>query len=221
MKKGQKMSDEQRLKISQAHKGKKKPWSGKYMTTEHRKSISERMLGNKLCLGRKLSDEVKEKIRVSNLGKVHNISDEGMERMRKKNYVVWNKGKSCRDETKQKISISGNIKRPWMIGNTFSKGEKNGRYIKDRTKLKKSDRRWDTASQEWWKNCKIRDNWQCRLKNSECSTKIEVHHIYSWKDFPELRYDLDNGITLCTKHHPRKRSEEIRLRDFFKSLIID
>ena len=70
MKKGQKMSDEQRLKISQAHKGKKKPWSGKYMTTEHRKSISERMLGNKLCLGRKLSDEVKEKIRVSNLGKV-------------------------------------------------------------------------------------------------------------------------------------------------------
>lgn len=220
MRKGQKMSDEQRMKISQAHKGKKKPWSGKYMTEEHRKAISERMMGNKLCLGRELTEEIKSKIRTSNLGKKHNISAEGMERMKKKNYVVWNKGIPMTEIAKKKLSekIAGR-KAPWMVGNTFQKGEKNSRYIKDRTKLKKSGRRWDSASQEWWKTCKSRDNWECRMKDETCSIKKEVHHIYSWKDFPELRYEITNGITLCTKHHPRKRSEEVRLREYFKMLI--
>ena len=214
------MSDEQRLKISQAHKGKKKPWSGKYMTTEHRKSISERMLGNKLCLGRKLSDEVKEKIRVSNLGKVHNISDEGMERMRKKNYVVWNKGIKKQKEIKipkvpgrKKGSIAWNR---GMLG--YNSGEKNPKWIKDRSKLAKRQERNDSAYAEWRKCVRDRDSWTCKVGEG-CEGKVIAHHIYPWKKYPEFRYTVSNGITLCTKHHPRTREKENEMIGYFLSLL--
>jgi len=48
--------------------------------------------------------------------------------------------------------------------------------------------------------------------------KIKAHHILSWKDFPELRYETNNGITLC-QAHPLKRAEEKRLIPFFQGLV--
>lgn len=31
--------------------------------------------------------------------------------------------------------------------------------------------------------------------------KLIAHHIYNWKDNPDKRYDIDNGITLCEDCH--------------------
>jgi len=44
-----------------------------------------------------------------------------------------------------------------------------------------------------------RDNSTCQ----ECESReeLEAHHIKSWKNFPELRYEVDNGITLCSSCH--------------------
>lgn len=54
-----------------------------------------------------------------------------------------------------------------------------------------------------WKNkCLERDNYTC----SYCCSKDDliVHHIIPWrvcKDDDDLRYDINNGITLCRKCH--------------------
>ena len=72
---------------------------------------------------------------------------------------------------------------------------------------------------QWHKSVKYRDNWSCRIADVNCDGRLEAHHILSWKDFPELRYDINNGITLCHHHHPRKRSDVEKLSPYFKQLV--
>jgi len=99
-------------------------------------------------------------------------------------------------------------------------GEKHFAWIKDRTQLKDDHRnRGGSLSREWSKSVKKRDAWKCKISNKDCDGKIESHHILSWKDYPELRYVLENGITLCKIHHPKKREDEKRLSPYFKSLL--
>lgn len=99
------------------------------------------------------------------------------------------------------------------------KGENHWKWIKDRTKLAKHDERNDYAYLEWMKKCKIRDNYKCRINNNDCDGKLEVHHILGWKSHPELRYEINNGITLCHAHHPKRRAEEKRLIPFLQELV--
>lgn len=72
---------------------------------------------------------------------------------------------------------------------------------------------------EWTKNVKNRDNWSCRIADNNCGGRLEAHHILRWVDYPELRYEVNNGITLCHAHHPRKRAEEKRLVPTFMELV--
>lgn len=62
---------------------------------------------------------------------------------------------------------------------------------------------------DWRTNVFKRDNYLCQI----CSQNgcLEVHHIKSWVEYPELRYIMENGITLCKKHH-RLVHKFIRLR---------
>jgi hypothetical protein len=55
--------------------------------------------------------------------------------------------------------------------------------------------------------------------DKECLGKIEAHHILRWKDYPELRYDINNGITLCHFHHPRTKQMETKSTPIFRKLV--
>lgn len=99
-------------------------------------------------------------------------------------------------------------------------GENHYAWIKDRSKVKiYHDKRGDTLYRQWHKQVFKRDNWKCRMINENCKGKIEAHHILSWRDFIDERYNVNNGITLCEFHHPLKYSEEIRLAPTFQQLI--
>lgn len=51
----------------------------------------------------------------------------------------------------------------------------------------------------WRKSIFERDNYMCRVCSS--SGYITAHHIKSFAHFPELRFELSNGITLCEECH--------------------
>lgn len=117
------------------------------------------------------------------------------------------KGKRLPEETKRKLSES-------------MKGEKHWNWIKDRSLLK-TDRlkMYDTKYKYWMLEVKKRDKWKCRIDNKDCQGEVIAHHILSWRDFPELRYNIKNGITLCQAHHPHKWAEEKRLIPLFSGLV--
>ena len=93
-------------------------------------------------------------------------------------------------------------------------------WKEDRSLLKKQNRRNDPAYVDWRKRVWLRDNFKCRINNSDCSGRIEAHHILGWSKYPELRYEINNGITLCQAHHPRKRVDEQRLIPMFQELVV-
>jgi len=144
-----------------------------------------------------------------------------------KGHIPWNKGmkglQSYHNITGFKPGWNKGISNTWKpwLGKKRPEmtGENNSRWIKDRTKLKKQDRRNDYAYKDWRRQVWVRDGFKCKISNQDCLGRLEAHHILGWTAYPELRYDINNGITLCHTHHPRKRMEEKRLAPIFEELL--
>ena len=145
------------------------------------------------------------------------------ERMKGKSPHVWTKEsreKARLSKLGTKQSLETIMKRGILL-----KGEANPNYIKDRTQLKKfndaaKDRR-SYAYTNWRNQIWLRDNFKCKISNEECEGRIEAHHILGYTAHPELRYVVNNGITLCHYHHPRKRADEINLSPYFQKLVAE
>lgn len=52
----------------------------------------------------------------------------------------------------------------------------------------------------WRKSVFERDNYTCQDCGAQ-RTYLQAHHIESWAENKDLRYKLDNGITLCVDCH--------------------
>lgn len=52
---------------------------------------------------------------------------------------------------------------------------------------------------QWMLAVKNRDRWTC--VNCSSKTKVIAHHIFRFWSFPEFRYSIDNGMTLCRICH--------------------
>lgn len=74
---------------------------------------------------------------------------------------------------------------------------------------------------EWRTSVFKRDNFSCRIADVNCGGQLQAHHILPWRDYVELRYVINNGITLCVAHHPRKRKDEAELSSFFQRLVAE
>lgn len=171
--------------------------------------------------GKKLSIEQKEKLRIILTGRIRTPEH-------CKNISVGKKGKvrkgfSPTPETREKISKAqlGKIVSAETIQKLSDshKGEKSHKWIKDRSEVIDQSLRRTTEGRQWRRKVFLRDNKKCKINNEDCNGQLETHHILPFRDYPELRYDINNGITLCHYHHPLKPSEEKRLSPYFQELI--
>lgn len=76
-------------------------------------------------------------------------------------------------------------------GNYFWKGGVNGEN--DTLRHRREYKEWRTAVYE-------RDDYTCQCCGDR-GGKLNAHHINQFADYPELRYDVNNGITMCAKCH--------------------
>jgi hypothetical protein len=57
-----------------------------------------------------------------------------------------------------------------------------------------------SESKQWRKKVFSRDNYTCQHCNNK-GGKLNAHHIKPFSIYPELRFELNNGITLCRTCH--------------------
>jgi hypothetical protein len=97
--------------------------------------------------------------------------------------------------------------------------EKHPRWVADRTALAPRTRDRTAASLTWARAVKNRDGGCVLRMLGGCAGRLEAHHILSFRQYPELRYAVDNGISLCQAHHPRKRIEAEKLAPIFERIV--
>lgn len=80
------------------------------------------------------------------------------------------------------------------------KGKDNGRYIEDRSLVK--SKRPQFENREWKLKVFERDNYTCQICNQR-GGKLQADHIKPYSLYPDCRWDLDNGRTLCIECHKK------------------
>lgn len=128
--------------------------------------------GNKINVGKKHSEETKRKMKDKLTGR--DVSS-----------WIWKTHKKIRERVRKgEIRYDGEYARNWQGGK-----------CKETQGL-----RMTKEYKEWRMKVFIRDNFTCQ----SCSIrggKLNAHHIRSFKDYPELRLVVDNGVTLCEECH--------------------
>ena len=175
--KGEKMSFEHRKKLIDSHKGQISPMKGKRHTEETRQKISLK------TKGRKLTPQA--------LKNHHGF---------KKGYIPWNKGKPAWNRGKKGQSA-------WNKGlKGFRAGKKHWNWKGGKTPINMTIR--GSLEYKLWRTAVFeRDNYTCiwcGVRNGN-GKRIELHadHIKPFAYFPELRFAIDNGRTLCRECHKK------------------
>lgn len=186
-----------RLCMGIGQRGKNNPFYGKQHTKESIKKMSDSQRGKvSHMLGKHHSEESKIKMSKSHKGvpsamKGKHHTEEARKKMGVKKGMFSgeknpNYGKHFSKKIRDKISKS-NKKR--YLEKCKQLGIKPNTY---RERPKKFER--------WARQIKIKDGFTCQLCH-ETGGKLRSHHIKAWVDYPNDRYNIKNGITLCKECH--------------------
>jgi len=159
---------------------------------------SNRMIGNKNSFyGKHHSEETKEKIRLKKLGTKHSKEwKEHMSQVMTGTKKTEKDKKGCRERMLEMIK-NGTVKN--------LKGEEHWNWRGGVTPFNKKLRthsKWKI----WRELVFLRDNFTCQNpKCAYCQNKIgsilHPHHIKPVALYPELVFDVNNGITYCKEFH--------------------
>lgn len=85
----------------------------------------------------------------------------------------------------------------------FSKlrsGENSVNWNKNKTNEERLLERSTPENRAWAAQVKSRDDYTCVICAAR-GGKLVSHHLMAYGAYPELRYDIDNGVTLCKTCH--------------------
>jgi len=175
---------------------------GKHHSEETKKKIGQSLIGKNK--GKHLSEERKRKISDFQKTRKHN-SQEGFQKGHpfgkrfEKGIIPWskkNKGIHLSPKSEFKkgmIPWNKNKKCPQLGGKNNWNWQ--GGITPINAKLRNS-----IEFRLWREAVFARDNWTCQKYHIK-GGKLHPHHIQNFAQYPELRFAIDNGITLSEKAH--------------------
>jgi len=116
-------------------------------------------------------------------------------------------GKAVSEETREKISRS-----------VYDYNRKAGNGETSENRKLRSSKKFSI----WRRHVFKKDNWTCQ-KCGKRGGRLHPHHIYNFADYADLRFEIDNGITLCKKCHRsfhkiygKRNTTRVQLERFLK-----
>jgi hypothetical protein len=102
----------------------------------------------------------------------------------RKKFLEWVEKRTASKKWKSSAHFQKDAAHPAYRGNATARENEKGQY----------------QYKKWRKDVFMRDFYTCQ-KCGVKGTRFHAHHIKHWADCPKLRYDIDNGITLCISCH--------------------
>ena len=151
---------------------------------------------------------VKKKLTTIEIGALYNVGDNTVSNLlRKFNIPVYSQSERMMDYYYKKGGIEkareiAGSKESRILNSCRHQGitrdEFNGFARSENLRLRGNAKYFD-----WRKNVFERDNYTCQCCGQH-GGKLNAHHIKNFSDNEQLRYDVDNGITLCFNCHSLK-----------------
>lgn len=190
--KGRKVTKGTRKKISISNKiSQRKYWDGH---PELRKEYSERMKG------REISTETRKKMSKSSKGK-----GTGKQKNR-----CWDEERKKKWGIRVKMEFKTGKRVSWFKNHRPDSKKLSEALLKHWDKIGRKKKRkrcfhpssgkyreWRTAVFEY----DVYTCWVCGNRGNQSSCYLEAHHLKSWANYPKLRFDVSNGVTLCKECH--------------------
>ena len=135
--------------------------------------------------------------------------------------IPWNKGIELSEEQKANLNMEGlNIGHPWNKGKTDIYSEECLKQMSQRMKSMTGEKAYNwkggisyghktgyysSQYKEWRKKVFERDNYICQdcgiCSGNGKTAYLTAHHIKSFAKYPELKFEVSNGKTLCEECH--------------------
>ena len=135
--------------------------------------------------------------------------------------IPWNKDLKLSEEQKAKLNMEGlNIEHPWNRGKTGIYSEDRLKQMSELMKSRVGEKAnnwkggisyghktgyYSSRYKEWRIKVFERDDYTCQdcgiCSGNGKVTYLTAHHIKSFAKYPELRFEVSNGVTLCETCH--------------------
>lgn len=161
-------------------------------------------------------DEIKEQIKNTNIEKYGTENPFASEKIKTKirgtNLERYGTESAMQNSEIQKKASDTCMKRygvKYYVQTQIFRGEDSPRWKGGVAKIRSERFTYDYM--KWRTEVFSKNNYTCQCCQDKSgngkSIKLNAHHIMNWKDNPGLRFDVENGITLCEKCHNQFHSQ--------------